>query len=503
MAANAYEELEKRFRRISRIEHMLSIGKWDEAVCMPVGGGAGRAAALAELSTIRNEMLHDPALAQHLAEAEAMADLGQWQKANVREIRRIYENTVAIPLELEESYNLATLATEQAWRQCRKDNDWKTFQPLLAKVVELTRERAHYLAERFNCEPYAALMQLYQTDFTRQDIDDCFSVLKAELPTLLQQIMLKQQDQRPSPISGTFEVAKQQALSRQLMQQLGFDFQHGRLDVTHHPFCGGVPQDIRINTRYYEHDFTESIMATIHETGHGRYEQGLPSAWLEQPVGQSRGMAIHESQSLLFEMQIARSKPFLEFLQPLLEQAFAGGSATPEAFSVANILSVYREVKPGLIRTSADEVTYPLHIVLRYEIEKDLIEGKATVADIPERWDAAMQSLLGLSTQGNFKDGCMQDVHWPSGAIGYFPFYTLGALLAAQLRAAISREYPDLDAQLAQGDLSSIAAWLQQHVWQQGCLLTSRDLIESACSEALSADYFLQHIKTRYLEISE
>ncbi|RLU03048.1 MAG: carboxypeptidase M32, partial [Ketobacter sp.] len=248
-----------------------------------------------------------------------------------------------------------------------------------------------------------------------------------------------------------------------------------------------------------EHDFSEAIMATIHETGHGRYEQGLPGDWLEQPVGQSRGMAVHESQSLLFEMQIARSKPFLTFLQPMLLQAFAGDSDTSQGFSLDNILCLYREVKPGLIRTSADEVTYPLHIVLRYEIEKDLIAGNMTVADIPERWDSAMQTLLGISTQGNYKDGCMQDVHWPSGAIGYFPFYTLGAMLAAQLRAAIDRDCGALDTQLAQGDVSTITEWLRQRVWEKGCSLTSRELIESACGEALSPRYFLQHIRERYL----
>ncbi|RLU01809.1 MAG: carboxypeptidase M32, partial [Ketobacter sp.] len=249
MAESAYEALEQRFRRISRIAHMLSIGKWDEAVCMPVGGGSGRAAALAELASIRNEMLHDPALPQCIAAAEGMPDLNPWQQANVREIKRIHTTTVAVPLELEEAYNLATLATEQAWRQYRKDNDWNAFQPLLARVVELTRQRAQCLAERFDCDPYEALMQLYQTDFSRQDIDEWFSVLQAELPPLIQKIMARQQVHVPIPISGNFEIAKQQALSRQLMQQLGFDFQHGRLDVTLHPFCGGVPRDVRINTR--------------------------------------------------------------------------------------------------------------------------------------------------------------------------------------------------------------------------------------------------------------
>lgn len=502
MTANAYGELERRFRRISRIEHMLSMGKWDEAVCMPVGGGGARATALAELATIKNEILHHPELDQLIEAAQQQTELDAWQRANLREIQRIREQAVAVPIELEEAFTLATLETEQAWRQMRKDNDWVSFQPLLGNVVGLARERSVCLAEHYGCEPYEALMGVYQTDFTRHDIDTCFSLLRSELPSLLQQISAQQRKQQPTPITGTFDISMQQALSRKLMQQMGFDFQHGRLDVTHHPFCGGVPEDIRINTRYYEHDFTESIMATIHETGHGRYEQGLPAAWLEQPVGQSRGMAVHESQSLMFEMQIARSKPFLRFLQPLLQQFFAGGCDCAAALSLDNILKVYRHVQPGLIRTSADEVTYPLHVVLRYEIERDLIEGHASVDDIPERWDVAMQSMLGLSTYGNFKDGCMQDVHWPAGAFGYFPFYTLGALLAAQLKAALIRDCGPIDSQLEQGDISQVSNWLRENVWQRGCLLTSRELIKSASGEALSAEYFLRHIKERYLDES-
>ncbi len=500
MSAASYPALERRFQRISRIYHMLAIGKWDEAVNMPSGGGKARADALVELSTMRNELLHDPQLADDIANAEKDTTLDAWQQANVREIKRIHHFATAIPIALESAFNQATLETEQAWRSLRKQNDWATFQPLLRKVVDLSRERAACLADRLQCEPYAALMQLYQTGFSIQDIDNCFAVLKQELPILLQQILQRQQHQHIIPIQGTFPTERQQALSQQLMSQLGFDFNHGRLDVTHHPFCGGVPQDTRIATRYYEHDFMEAIMGTIHETGHGRYEQGLPNAWLEQPVGGARGMAIHESQSLLFEMQIGRSQAFLTFLQPLLQHYFGKHVDAPDALALDNLIRVYRRVEPGLIRTSADEVTYPLHIILRYEIEKDLIQGKLAVDDIPERWDLAMQSLLGISTRNNFKDGCMQDVHWPSGAFGYFPFYTLGALLAAQLKASMTAQLPDLDSCLNNGDIRPVANWLEQHIWGQGCLFDSQALIASACGAPLSADSFLQHLQTRYLE---
>lgn len=469
---------------------------------MPKGGGLARARAITEIYSIKSELLNAPDLATRFYEAEHDNNLSPWQQANVREMKRVWQQAIALPIELVKELSMATLETEQAWRQLRQDNNWQDFKPLLEKVVKLSRERSKYLAEIYGCNPYEALMQLYETDFTQEDIDGYFSVLKQEIPPLLEKIKNKQQSETLIPIQGSFDTKIQQTLCVNIMEQLGFDFNHGRLDITHHPFCGGVPEDTRICTRFFEHDFTEAIMATIHETGHGSYEQGLPEEWLEQPVGQSRGMAIHESQSLLFEMQIARSKPFLTFLHPQLQQCFDSSCSNKEALSLDNLLRNYHRIEPGFIRTSADEITYPLHIILRYEIERDLIMGTMQVDDIPERWDRDMQQLLGLSTKGNFKDGCMQDVHWPGGAFGYFPFYTLGAMLAAQLMTSIRDNNDKLDAQLAQGNITAVSHWLKQHIWQKGSFFTSKQLIKEACGSPLTTEAYIRHLTQRYLEDS-
>ncbi|MCC7285664.1 MAG: carboxypeptidase M32, partial [Burkholderiaceae bacterium] len=275
----------------------------------------------------------------------------------------------------------------------------------------------------------------------------------------------------------------------------GFDFDAGRLDVSAHPFCGGVPEDVRMTTRFRDDEFLGSLMGTIHETGHGRYEQNLPREWLGQPLSEARSMAIHESQSLSFEMQLGCHPGFVAQLAPLLQQAFG---AQP-ALEAANLQRLLTRVKPGLIRVDADEVTYPAHILLRYEIERPLIEGEIEVEDIPALWDAKMAELLQLDTRGNFADGPMQDVHWPSGLFGYFPCYTLGAMYAAQWFAAMRRATPELDARIAGGDFAPVFDWLREHIWRSGSRWSTDELATRASGEALNPAHFKAHLEARYL----
>jgi carboxypeptidase Taq len=288
------------------------------------------------------------------------------------------------------------------------------------------------------------------------------------------------------------------------MQAVGFDFSMGRLDVSHHPFCGGVPRDVRITTRYREDDFTSSLMGVLHETGHAKYEQSLPEAWLDQPVGVARGMATHESQSLFAEMLIARSPAFLQFAGSFIREAFPEQArAQAQAFDARNLYLLSTRIRPGLIRVDADEVTYPSHVILRYEIERDLIAGTCQVKDIPERWEALLNELLGLSCRGNDKNGCMQDVHWPAGAFGYFPLYTVGALLAAQIHQAVMLDIPVLNEQLARGQFDALDAWLRERIWSKASLLGFNELVISATGEPVKTDHFKQHLRRRYLEQAE
>jgi len=294
---------------------------------------------------------------------------------------------------------------------------------------------------------------------------------------------------------GPFPEAAQRALNREVMALLGFDFEAGRLDESAHPFSGGVPEDVRLTTRYSEDDFARSLLGTIHETGHARYEQNLPRDWLGQPLGTARSYGIHESQSLSCEMQLARSRPFVGLLVPLLKKHFGD----QPAFDADNIYRLWTRVKPGFIRVDADEVTYPAHVILRYEIERPLIEGEIEPEDIPALWAEKMQALLGLDTTGNHKDGCLQDVHWTEGAFGYFPSYTLGAMYAAQWFAVIRRATPDLDARIAAGELAPVFDWQREFIWSQGCRWTTPELVQRASGEALNPAHFQAHLRRRYL----
>lgn len=499
----SYSALEEHFRRISRLEHLEAIASWDEAAIMPVGGGEARAAALATLKTLIHAETSSPRVGEWLARAEAeQGQLDAWQRANLREVKQGYVRATALPPALVEAASLANSKSEQAWRKLRPANDWQSFQPLLGEVVRLQREVAAALSDRLGLEPYDALLDGYEPGGRSAHIAPLFAELSAVLPELIKSARERQARAPAVDIVGPFPAEAQRRLGLELMKQLGFDFEHGRLDTSHHPFCGGVPQDVRITTRYDEQDCLSALLGVLHETGHAKYEQHRPARYVDQPVGRARSMSLHESQSLLLEMQVCRSREFAELLAPRLAHTFpeaARGATGSAPLSVENVARVLTRVRPDFIRVEADEMTYPCHIVLRFEIERALIAGQLQVADIPEVWDAQMQRLLGLSTAGNFKDGCMQDVHWPAGLFGYFPTYTLGALTAAQLFQAARRAQPDLSAAIARGDLSGLDRWLDERVWSQGCLLETTELVQSATGAPLGTAAFVSHLRRRYL----
>jgi carboxypeptidase Taq len=278
------------------------------------------------------------------------------------------------------------------------------------------------------------------------------------------------------------------------MSALGFDFTHGRLDESLHPFCGGVPDDVRMTARYDESDVASGLMAVLHETGHALYNAGLPKAWRHQPVGAPRSTAVHESQSLLLEMQICRSRAFLGYLAPLLSETFGD----QPAFAADNLYRRAIRVERSLIRVDADEVTYPLHIILRYRLEQALLAGDLTVADLPGAWHEGMRELLGVEPPSD-REGVLQDIHWPTGAFGYFPCYTLGALMAAQLFEALRAAEPDLEAAIGRGDFRPLLAWLRRNVHEQGSLLDTRTLLARATGRPLAPQPFLDHLRSRYL----
>lgn len=492
--ASAYAELCRVHSRLYRYYHLSAIVGWDRNTMMPPKGSEARAAAEAELAALIHRTRIDPRLAGWLRTAgeEGLDDI---QRANLREMRRDWHEANALPEALIEAKTLAGARCEHAWRQQRPANDWSGFLENFREVVRLAREEATLLAEDSGLSRYDALLDRYEPGARASEIERIFADLKGWLPGLIQRVQARQRIERVTRPTGPFPVEGQRALNHAVMKRLGFDFKAGRLDESAHPFSGGVPEDLRLTTRYREDDFAQSLMGTIHETGHARFEQNLPREWLGQPIGQARSYGIHESQSLSFEMQLARGRAFLGLLAPMLAEHLGSQAA----FEADNLGLLFTRVKPGFIRVEADEVTYPAHVMLRFEIERALIEGEIEAADIPGLWDSKMQALLGLDTRGNFTDGCMQDAHWTEGAFGYFPSYTLGAMYAAQWFAAMRRATPDLDARIARGDLAPVFDWLRANIWSQACRWETPELVRRASGEALNPAHFRAHLETRYL----
>jgi carboxypeptidase Taq len=368
--------------------------------------------------------------------------------------------------------------------------------PYLAEVVNLVRQQADALAGPLALSPYDALMDGYQTGIGAADVAPVFADYEVFLRDALPRILERQQAGPPAiRPDGPFAADIQEALCRRLSAQAGLEPAHSRLDRSAHPFCGGTPTDVRITTRYNEDDFAKALLGVLHETGHALYERGLPQAHARQPVGYAAGMAAHESQSLIVEMQACRSDAYLSWLGPQLEASFGGD---PAAYAPANLGRLWRHVEPGFIRVDADEVTYPAHVILRFRLEQALVSGDLLVADLPGAWTDGLTDLLGI-TPPNDRLGCLQDIHWYDGAIGYFPSYTLGAMAAAQLMAAARRQVSGLDAALAQGDLSPLIGWLRAKVHAKGSLLGFNDLLQAATGKPLDPKDFEAHLTSRYL----
>jgi len=493
---NAYKKLESIFEKLAYFEHLGAIIGWDEAVMMPSGGGTIRAKALAALRDFTHETLTSSNVGELIKAAKNEPLTDPWQRANLRWIEKFYRHETCLPAKLVNQLTLSMIRCQQAWRTMRAENNWRDFAPLLDHTLSLVKESANIRSQALDLSPYDVLLDDFIPGIKQQNIDPIFDVLKTSLPALIQKIIEKQKMHPLIKIHGHFPAEQQKQVGLELMQAIGFDFNHGRLDVSHHPFCGGDPEDVRITTRYNENEFLSSAMAICHETGHARYEQNLPQKWLRQPVGRIHSMTMHESQSLLIEMQACRSREFMNFLSPLIVRAFGND----EAYSADNLYALCTQVKPGLIRVDADEVTYPLHIVLRYEIEKQLIEGDMTVNDLPDAWNAAMQNYLGLSTKNDYKNGIMQDVHWPSGAFGYFPSYTLGSLTAAQMIASAKNTHPDIPHELNQGNFTSLYKWLISNVHSKASSIDFNQLMHEATGESLDPNYFITHINKKYLD---
>lgn len=500
--STSLERLEKQFHRIVQLDHAATFLGWDQMVMMPNAGMAPRSQAMAELATLRHELLTEAAMADWLADAQQDLQSGsipESKATHIREMQRSWQQAMALPASLVHAQVLAGSKCEHGWRTQRKENDWSGFLQNFQEVVSLSREEAQcrqaQAPERF-ATPYDALLDLHCTGDNQKLIGGIFAELKSALPELLDKVMEKQAGQRTVDLQGHYPIEHQQALSEHLMKMLGFNFDGGRLDVSAHPFSTGVKGDQRITTRYRETDFADALQATAHETGHASYESGLPDDLQSFPLGRARNMCIHESQSLMFEKQVFLSRAFGKSLMTAMHEHLPSTST----FSSDDIWFAQTRVRPSFIRVEADEVTYPLHVMLRYDIESALINGEIEPDVIPEVWEESMQAYLGLSVNGDHAKGCLQDIHWTDGAFGYFPSYTMGAVNAAQISASIKRDHADWQQRFAQGDVSFVRDWLGAHIWQHGCEYESQELMQLATGEGSTAKHLLTHLSDRYLE---
>jgi carboxypeptidase Taq len=497
MAASPYEQLEQEFRRLHAFRGALSLLRWDAAVMMPRGSADVRGEQLAALETEHHALLTTPKVARLLERAEAGANqLEDWPLANLHEMRRQRDHAIATPPSLIARLAKATARAEVYWVEAKKANDFKLLAPHLDEVVHLVRDKAALLGQARGLAPYDALVDGFTPGISTADIDTIFKALSRKLPGLINQAIEVQAAHAPIPLTGKFTVARQRSLAVEVLKALGFPFDRGRLDESEHPFTEGVPGDIRVTTRFDLNDPFSGLLGAVHETGHAMYDLGLPIQWRDQPVGRDRGLALEESQSLLFEMNLCRSRAFVKYLRPLLEKYLQVGG--PE-WEEANLYRHLIRVRRSTVRMDADELTYPVHIMLRYELEKKILEGSLPVADLPEAWNANLEQRLNIRPT-NDVDGCLQDIHWAVGHFGYFPSYVLGAVIAGQLNEAMRSARPSLDEEIGAGQFGGVMDWLRDNVHGVGARLPVQELIKQATGKPLTAAAYLRYLEAKYLE---
>ena len=485
MGNESYRKLERRFARIADLNAAARTVRWFSLTYGPAGGETTRGHQLATLGGLTHELLVAPQCAETLAAAAADEP---WQAANLREMRRMHETAIAVPSELVEAKARAVSRAQAVWQQARPRGDFAAFLPALREVVERVREEAQIKGEALGLAPYDALLDSYDPGRRNADIAAMFAELEAALPGVIDRVRGGPKPPGPDGLRDAVE-----RLARRLMAMLGLEERHVRLDESAHPFSTGEPEDVRITTRYSGPP-GEALMAVLHESGHALYTRGLPEDWRRQPVGRNRGMTAHESQSLSIEMQACRSQAFAVHYARLLNEELG----PEDEWQAGRLYSALTHVEPGLIRVEADEVSYPLHIAVRHRCETALISGGLDPADLPDAFDDAAEALLGIRPP-NPREGCMQDIHWSGGSFGYFPTYTLGALMAAQLAEAMRAAVPDLDREIERGNFRPLTGWLREHVHSRGCFdASSDDLAVQATGRPLDTGAFLRHVGNRY-----
>jgi carboxypeptidase Taq len=498
---NSFSAFEQKLIDIAQLKSAFAVLNWDKDVFMPPKGSGPRAAMLGYLAGELHDKVLSPEFRGLLREAKAAADAGELSpgdRAIVREVWRDVSREEKLPVEFVKELTQVTSEAYHVWMDARRKKDFKLFAPHLTKIVELKRREAELVG--FAQSPYDALLDTFEPYATTQEIAAALGDLKNFLAPFLVRIRNSKTKVSRDAIAGNFNIEKQKAFCALAARQVGYDFDAGRLDVSAHPFSTSFhPLDSRITTRYDRSEFMQSISGVIHETGHALYEQGLPAARFGTPLAEAVSLGIHESQSRLWENLVGKSRGFWTYFYPLLQKEF------PVPLRGVPLESFYRAINtvaPSFIRVEADEITYNLHIILRFEIERALVEGDIAVEDLPRIWNAKMEELLTLDVPDDSL-GVLQDVHWSGGMIGYFPTYSLGNLYSAQFFAAARRDLPSLDDEMARGDFGKLLQWLREKIHVHGKMYSAQELVKNATGEKLNSKYFADYISRKYGEIYE
>jgi len=492
-ATGPYEKLVERFQEIALINGASALLGWDQETYMPARAVDTRAKQQAYFSGRVHALATDSQIGDLIAECEAAGSEGRsaLEAANLREWRRSYDREVKLPSALVEELAETSSRSVAAWQEARAASDFSSFAPQLEKLMELARRKAD--AVGYEADPYDALVDDYEQGVTGADIEATFEKLEPELVEIVAEAC-----ERPCEVvlpEGPYPIAAQQAFNQEVAEAIGFDFEGGRIDTAAHPFCSGLtPGDVRLTTRYMESDFTSSLFGVLHEAGHGLYEQGLPAEQFGLPGGASVSLGIHESQSRLWENHVGRSRAFWNIWFPRAQAHFPQLST----LSLDDMVKLVNRAQRSHIRVEADEVTYDLHILLRFQLERALISGDLPVRDLPGEWNSRFEKMFGLPVTDDAQ-GCLQDIHWSFGLVGYFPTYTLGNLNAAQLFRAARQQNPGIDGELADGKYESLLGWLRQNVHELGMQKLPPDLMQAATGESTQHAYHLAHLRDRYL----
>ena len=490
----AYTKLKEIFKDASLSSDIAGILHWDMSTMMPSNSRDQRAEQLAYLSKLSHDKISSNEVRDLILEAKS-EELNQNETYNLREIEREHKLTSSVPSDLIQKISRTSAKCEGEWQDARKNSNFNLIKNSLGELIKLTKEEADILGKEFNLSPYEALVNKFEPGSSTKLIANVFDDLQQFLTPLIDTIIEKQRSQNILPIQYKISENQQKVIAEHIMKIIGFDFKRGRLDKSVHPFCGGSTNDVRITTRYNEDNPFSSLDGVMHETGHALYELNLPEKWSHQPVGKSRGMAMHESQSLLIEMQITRSLAFKTFLSKLLKDKF---NIIDKSFDANNLYLLGTRVEKSFIRVESDEVTYPLHIILRFNLERKIFNNEIEVNDIPEAWNDEYKKLFDKKVEKD-TDGCLQDVHWYAGLFGYFPTYSLGALTAAQFASQLRIDLPKLDLNIEKGKFDDLVNWLKTNIHEKASFFSTNEVLEQVTNSSLNAKYFKNYINNRYL----